>query len=74
MNVETLVNLVDYEDKDIEVKMKEIKPIMEKFGHLEKVYPLKEFVKVDSEVSGCPIIEEKFVECMENYLKEFEVV
>jgi coenzyme F420-reducing hydrogenase gamma subunit len=55
-------------------KMKEIRPIMKKFGHIKKVVPLKKFVKVDAEVPGCPIIEEKFVECMEKYLKEFGVV
>ena len=53
---------------------KEIRPIMKKFGHIKKVVPLKKIVKVDAEVPGCPIIENAFIECLENYLKEFGVV
>ena len=55
-------------------KMKEIKHILKKFGHRKKVLPLKEFVKVDAEVEGCPMIEERFIEVVNKYLKEFKVV
>lgn len=53
---------------------KEIRPIMKKFGHIKKVVPLNKIVEVDAEVPGCPIIEKAFVDCLENYLKEFKVV
>jgi len=52
----------------------EIKFILDKFGHREKVSPLSEIVKVDSNVPGCPMIEEKFIEVLNKYLKEFKVV
>lgn len=52
-------------------KKEEIKPILKKFGHKAKVSSVSELVKVDDSVSGCPMEEEKFVEVMEKYLKEF---
>ena len=52
----------------------EIKFILDKFGHREKVSPLNEIVKVDDNVSGCPMIEEKFIEVLNKYLKEFKVI
>jgi len=56
-----------------EEKRKEILPVLERFHHLPSVEPIGKYVKVDAEVPGCPIIEEKFVEIMENYIKEFGV-
>ena len=56
-----------------EEKRKEILPILEKFHHLPSVEPIGKYVKVDAEVPGCPIIEERFVEVMENYIKEFGI-
>jgi len=53
---------------------KEIDFLLKKFGHNEKVLPISEFVKVDDNVPGCPIIENNFVEVMTKYLKEFNIV
>ena len=52
----------------------EIKSILDKFGHREKVSPLDEIVKVDDNVPGCPMNEKKFVEILNKYLKEFKVI
>lgn len=46
----------------------EIKEDMEKFKMLPQALTIKEVVKVDDEVAGCPIIEEKFIEVFEKYL------
>jgi len=64
-------NLRNYFDKE---KTKEIKHILDNFGHRKKVLPLKDFVKVDEDVEGCPMIEEKFIRVLNKYLKEFKVV
>ncbi|MBS3061697.1 MAG: hypothetical protein J4215_03890 [Candidatus Diapherotrites archaeon] len=48
----------------------EILPILERFHHREKVVPLSNLILVDDQVPGCPIIEEKFIEVMEKYVKE----
>jgi len=50
-----------------------IKPTLAKFKHLEKVEPIKKFVKVDEEINGCPMDASKFIEVMEKYLVEFGV-
>ncbi len=54
-------------------RMDEIKPILRKFGLSRKVKPLGGFVKVDSEVPGCPIVESAFVEEMGRCLEEFGI-
>jgi coenzyme F420-reducing hydrogenase gamma subunit len=56
-----------------EEEAKEIAPILEKFDHLEKALPVKEFVEVDEEVPGCPMLEDDTVAVVEKYLKEFGV-
>jgi len=48
----------------------EIKPILEHFHHREKVVALNQLILVDDTVPGCPIIEEKFIEVMEKYIRE----
>ncbi|MCS7123424.1 MAG: hypothetical protein RMJ17_02520 [Candidatus Aenigmarchaeota archaeon] len=52
-----------------EEKKREIKEILEKFGFLEKCFTLKEVVKVDGEIPGCPIDENKFIQLIENLIK-----
>jgi coenzyme F420-reducing hydrogenase gamma subunit len=64
-------NYRNFFDKE---KLKEIKNILDSFGHRKKVLPLKEFVKVDAIVEGCPMIEERFIDVLNKYLKEFKVV
>jgi len=46
----------------------EIKFILERFSHLEKVEPLAKFVKVDDKVLGCPMKEEDFLNVLNKYL------
>ncbi|MFH1256337.1 MAG: hypothetical protein V1494_03510 [Candidatus Diapherotrites archaeon] len=53
---------------------KEIDFLVKKFHQLKKVLALKDLVKVDAEVFGCPIDEGKFVESMGKFLQEFGVV
>jgi len=51
----------------------EIRPIMQKFGHRGKVATLKELVRVDDEVPGCPMDEHAFLQVLEKYMKMFNV-
>jgi NAD-reducing hydrogenase small subunit len=50
---------------------KEIQFILDRFDHLDKVYPVGEIVKVDDTVPGCPIVPEKLNEVMNKYIAEF---
>ncbi|OIO08394.1 hypothetical protein CO115_01050 [Candidatus Falkowbacteria bacterium CG_4_9_14_3_um_filter_36_9] len=49
-------------------QMEEIKDHLQKFKFLPKCLAAKEAVKLDDEIPGCPIIEEKFVEIFEKYI------
>ena len=49
-------------------QLKEIEGHLEKYNFLPKVLALKDVVKVDDEISGCPIDEVKFIEVFEKYL------
>jgi len=49
-------------------QLKEIEGHLEKYDFLPKALALKEAVKVDDEIMGCPIDEEKFVGVFEKYL------
>ena len=53
---------------------REIKMVMDNFGHRDKVSALNEIVKVDDNVPGCPMEEDKFLEVLNKHLKEFKVV
>jgi len=53
---------------------KEIKIVLDKFGHRDKVSALNEIVTVDENVPGCPMEEDKFLEVLNKYLKEFKVI
>ena len=50
------------------VKKKEIAELVEKLNQIETVSPIKEFVKIDDEISGCPVDEKLFIKKMEGYL------
>ncbi len=54
--------------------LEEIKPILERFGHRDKVVGIGELVKVDSQVPGCPILDNKFIEVLEGYMREFGII
>ena len=47
----------------------EIRFLKDKFGLLDKVHPLKDIVKVDYEVNGCPMDEQKFLEALGTIIK-----
>lgn len=49
-------------------QLKEIEPHLEKYKFLPKALALKEAVKVDDEISGCPIDEAGFIKVFEKYL------
>lgn len=50
------------------VKKKEIAELVEKLNQIETVSPIKEFVKIDDEIPGCPVDEKLFIKKMEGYL------
>ena len=52
---------------------REIMMIVERFGHLEKVHPIKDIVKVDYPVPGCPMDEKMFYATLDKLLAEFDV-
>ena len=54
--------------------IKEIRMTLDNFGHRDKVSSLNEIVKVDENVPGCPMDENKFLEVLNKYIKEFKVV
>ncbi len=52
----------------------DIEFILKRFKQAEKVLMVKEVVKVDAEVPGCPMEENVFLNVLDTYLKEFGVV
>jgi coenzyme F420-reducing hydrogenase gamma subunit len=50
-------------------KKKQIEPILKQFKQIDKVSPLKKFVKVDDEINGCPVSEADLTKKLEGYLK-----
>jgi coenzyme F420-reducing hydrogenase gamma subunit len=51
-----------------DTQFQNIKERLVKFKFLPRAYPLKDIVRVDDEIPGCPINEEKFIEVFEKYL------
>ena len=49
-------------------QLDEIRDHLEKYNYLPRALALKEAIKVDDEIIGCPIIENKFIEIFEKYL------
>lgn len=49
-------------------QIEQIKGDLEKFDFLSKCLAVKEVVKVDDEVPGCPIDKQKFIEVFEKYI------
>lgn len=54
-------------------RLKEIEPILTRFAYASKVQKLSDLVTVDASVPGCPMDEKKFMETLENLLKEFGI-
>jgi coenzyme F420-reducing hydrogenase gamma subunit len=55
-------------DKDTQAS---IQYLIDRFGQSAKVKSIPEVIKVDDKVPGCPMNEEKFLEVLEKYLREF---
>lgn len=53
---------------------KSIQYLLDRYGYEQKVLPLKEIVKVDDEVPGCPMAEQTFLKVLDKYLKEFGII
>lgn len=51
-------------------QMDQIKDELEKYHYLPKALTLKEIIKVDDQILGCPIDEKKFMETFEKYLNK----
>ena len=51
-----------------EKQMAQIKDELEKYHYLPKALTLKEIIKIDDQILGCPIDEKKFIETFEKYL------
>lgn len=49
-------------------QLSEIKNELKKFNFLPRCQAIKEVVKLDDEITGCPIDEKKFIEVFEKYL------
>jgi len=49
-------------------KLEAIFPLIKKLDQKEKILPLKNFIKIDDEIPGCPIDEKLFVKKIEEYL------
>lgn len=49
-------------------QLKEIKDDLKTYGYLPKCLSLKQVVKVDDEIIGCPIDEQKFIKVFEKYI------
>lgn len=55
-------------DKD---KNEEITNLLIRFKYADKVKPLKELVKVDVEVNGCPMVEQLFLKVINSEIENF---
>jgi len=51
----------------------EIQSILDKFSYRPKVAKLSDIVKIDAQVDGCPMDQEKFLQLFQNLLSEFGV-
>ncbi len=49
-------------------QIEEIQPELDAYNHLPKALSAKDVVKVDDEIPGCPISEQKFIEVFEKYI------
>jgi len=52
---------------------REIMLVIERFGHLDQVHPVKDIVKVDYQVPGCPMDEKIFLDVLGKCFAQFGV-
>ncbi|MBU1032532.1 MAG: hypothetical protein ABII13_03290 [Patescibacteria group bacterium] len=70
-----VIGLPSSQRNDFDEKTKEeIEFILTRFNHLDRVQPLKELVKVDVEIPGCPMDEKKFLATVDLALKKFKII
>ena len=50
------------------IKKREVEVLMERLGQIEKVLPVKEVIRVDGEVGGCPINSSLFIQKVEELI------
>lgn len=50
-------------------KLKSIQPLLKKYKQINKISPINRFVKVDDQISGCPINQKILTKKIEGYLK-----
>lgn len=53
-----------------EDKKREIQFLLDRFSYLDRVKPLKQVIKIDAEVPGCPMNEEDFLQTIEALIEE----
>ena len=53
---------------------KAVQFLVDRYGQTEKVRTLKDIVPVDANLPGCPMNEQKFLEVLNGYLKEFKII
>jgi len=56
------------------VRKAEIEIVLQTFKHRENVVPLKEIIRVDDSVPGCPMQEDVFLKVLDKYLVLFKVI
>jgi sulfhydrogenase subunit delta len=47
-----------------------IQPLIQKLNQIEKILPIKEFIKVDDEIPGCPVDEKLLIKKIDTYLRD----
>jgi sulfhydrogenase subunit delta len=52
----------------------EISELLKRFHQANKVKPVKDVVSVDDAVNGCPMTEAGFLNILDKYLKEFNII
>lgn len=57
-----------------ETKKKEIEFLLLRFQYAPMVKKLSDVISVDDSVAGCPMDEKRFLQIIEKYLKQFEVI
>jgi len=48
---------------------KKIEPLLKKLNQKKKILPLKEYIKVDDEIDGCPIDQKELIKKIDNFIK-----
>jgi coenzyme F420-reducing hydrogenase gamma subunit len=50
-------------------ELEKVKPMIKTFHQLPKILPIKEVIKVDDEIPGCPVDREEVIKKFDSYLK-----